>query len=292
MARIGVLGPGGVGGLLATRFGAAGHDVTLVATERTAAEITARGLRFRGPDGAETRTYPMARPWLPAPVDVLFVAVKATDLLPALARVPAETLGAATVVPLLNGVDHPALLRAAYPAAAVVPASIAVEATRHGPGVVEQLSTMADVVVADGTPPGAAVAELVGDTGLTLATHADEATVLWRKLAFLAPLALLTTATDAPIGPARDRHPEWLRALAHETVAAAGVAGVPLSAETVATRLATLPATMQSSMLKDRRSGRALELDAIAGPVIRTLGADDAPTTVRLTAAILDATAR
>ncbi|HEY3501861.1 MAG TPA: 2-dehydropantoate 2-reductase [Actinocatenispora sp.] len=292
MARIGVLGPGGVGGLLAARFGAAGHDVTVVATEPTAAEVTARGLRFRGPDGADARTYPVARPWLAAPLDVLLVAVKATDLLPALARVPAALLGAATVVPFLNGVDHPALLRAAYPAATVVPATIAVEATRHRPGVVEQLSTMADVVVADGTPAGAEIAELVRGTGLTLATHPDEATVLWRKLAFLAPLALLTTAADAPVGPARDTHPEWLRALVEETVAAAGSAGVPLPAERVATRLASLPATMQSSMLKDRRSGRALELDAIAGPVIRALGAGNAPTTVELTAAILDATAR
>ncbi|BCJ35458.1 putative 2-dehydropantoate 2-reductase [Actinocatenispora thailandica] len=288
MTRIGVLGPGGVGGVLAARLGAAGHQVSVLATERTAAEITLRGLHLTAPDG-ETVTAPVARPWLTAPVDLLIVAVKATDLLPALARVPAPALGAATIVPLLNGIDHPALLRAAYPEASVVPASIAIEATRHRAGVVEQLTTMADLVVADDTPAGVAAAELFGAAGLAVSTQPDEATVLWRKMAFLAPLALLTTATDAPIGPARDQYPDRLRALVDETAAAAGLAGVRIEPDRIVARLAALPPTMQSSMLKDRRSGRTLELDAIAGPIVRALGAERAAATVEVGRQILAA---
>ncbi|GIL25911.1 ketopantoate reductase family protein [Actinocatenispora comari] len=288
MTRIGVLGPGGVGGVLAARLGAAGHQVSVLATERTAAAITVRGLRLTAPDG-ETVTAPVARPWLTEPVDLLIVAVKATDLLPALVRVPAALLGAATIVPFLNGIDHPALLRAAYPAATVVPASISIEATRHRPGVVEQLTSMADLVLPDDTPAGIAAADLFRAAGLAVTTQPDEATVLWRKLGFLAPLALATTAADAPIGAARDGAPERLRALVAETAAAAGAAGVRIDPELVGSRLATLPASMQSSMLKDRRSGRALELDAIAGPVVRALGADRAPTTVEVVEEILAA---
>ena len=41
------------------------------------------------------------------------------------------------------------------------------------------------------------------------------------------------------------------------------------------------------SMLRDREAGRALELDAIAGPVIRALGAGKAATTVEVVRAIL-----
>ena len=284
--RIGVLGPGGVGGVLAARFGAAGHDVTVVATERTAAEITVRGLTLRGPDGERVETRPVARPYLTAAVDLLVIAVKATDLVTALARVPAASLGAATVVPLLNGVDHPALLRAAYPAATVVPASIAIEATRVRAGEIEQRSGMADVVITDGTP----ATDLFGTTGLRVTTHPDEATVLWRKLAFLAPLALLTTAADAPIGPARTDRADELRTVVEETAAAAATRGVRIEPDTVLDRLAALPATMESSMLKDRRSGRTLELDAIAGPVVRALGADTARTTVGLVGEILAGT--
>ncbi|MFD8492106.1 ketopantoate reductase family protein [Amycolatopsis sp. NPDC059657] len=289
MAAIGILGPGGVGGLLAARFGAAGHAVTVISTERTAAELTARGLTFRGPDTASITSFPAARPWLTTPLDVLFVAVKATELLPALQRVPASVLGAATVVPLLNGVDHLALLRAVYPAAQVIGASIAVEATRHRPGVIEQLSPFADLVFADGTSAGAEVAELARAARLSVSTHPDDATVLWRKLAFLAPLALLTTAADAPIGPARSGHESWLRPLVDEAASAAGVHSVQVDADAVTARLASLPSGMQSSMLKDFQAGRTLELDAIAGPIIRTLGTAKAATTTEVVQVILSA---
>ncbi|GGP42455.1 ketopantoate reductase family protein [Saccharothrix coeruleofusca] len=281
MAKIGVLGPGGVGGVLAARLGTAGHEVTVVATDRTAAEITARGLVLRAPDG-ESVTRPSARPWLAEPVDVLFVAVKATDLLPALQRVPAAVLGGATLVPLLNGVDHPKLLRALYPAARVVAASIAVEAVRHRPGVVEQLSGMADIGVADPE-----VARLLRAAGLTVAEHPDEVTVLWRKLTFLAPLALATTSANAPIGEVRESGA--LRALVDETAAAAATRSVVVDADAVEARLHAMPDTMQSSMLRDFRSGRPLELDAIAGPVLRALGVDKATATAAAVRAILDA---
>lgn len=286
MARIGVLGPGGVGGVLAARLGAAGHDVAVVAAERTAAEITARGLAFRAPD-TESVTHPVARPWLAAPVDVLFIAVKATDLLPALQRVPAAVLGGATVVPLLNGVDHPPLLRASYPAARVVPAAIMVEAARHRPGVVEQLSAAAEVILADDAPEGAEVAELLRAAGLGVTTHPDENTVLWRKLAFLAALALLTTSANAPIGEAVAERGHWLRPLVDEAAAAAATRSVEVDADAVEARLRGLPATMQSSMLRDFRAGRPLELDAIAGPVLRALGPEKAATTAAAALAIL-----
>jgi 2-dehydropantoate 2-reductase len=289
VARIGVLGPGGVGGLLAARLGAAGHEVTVVATERTAAELTARGLAFTGPDGATVTSRPEARPWLAGPVDVLFVTTKATELLPALDRVPAALLGPATVVPLLNGTDHPALLRALYPAATVVAASIAVEATRHRPGVVEQLSTLCDLVFSTATPAGGAVAELATAAGLKVATAPDDATVLWRKLSFLAPMALLATARNAPLGPAREARPDWLRSLVDEATSAAAASGVPVPADRVLTALQALPGTMKPSLLKDFQAGNALELDAIAGPIIRALGPEKAPTTVEVARTILDA---
>ncbi|MEU5690496.1 2-dehydropantoate 2-reductase [Actinosynnema sp. NPDC020468] len=278
MAAIGVLGPGGVGGLLAARFGAAGHDVAVVASERTAAEITARGLRFQAPDTA-INSRPVARPYLAEPVDVLFVAVKATGLLEALRRVPASVVGDAPVVPLLNGVDHLALLRASYPT--VIAASIAVEATRHQPGVIQQVSGAADLVVARED-----LAELIREAGLKVTVEPDERVLLWRKLAFLAPFALLTTGANAAIGEARTLREAWLRPLVDEAAAASGV---DVNTDAVEAALRTMDDTAQSSMLRDFRTGRELELDAIAGPVVRELGPEGAPTTLEAVRTILDA---
>ncbi|ALG08771.1 ketopantoate reductase family protein [Kibdelosporangium phytohabitans] len=281
---IGVLGPGGIGGLLAARLAAAGRDVTIVASETTAARITAQGLRFTAPGASEVVSYPTARAYLTEPVEVLFVAVKSTDLLPALQRIPAAVLGDATVVPFLNGVDHLPLLRAAYPDANVVAATMSVEATRHRPGVVEQVSVMDTVLTTDH-----AVAELLAKAGLDASTHPDEDTVMWRKLTFLAPFALLTTSADAALGEAIAQRGEHLRPLVREAAAAARTRQADVDADAIEARLRRMPAGFRSSMLKDATAGRHLELDAIAGPVIRALGAGNAPATVEAVRTILDA---
>jgi 2-dehydropantoate 2-reductase len=274
--RIAVLGPGAVGGLVAARLGHAGHEITVVATEQTSAAIAARGIALRTPSDSVT-IRPITGAWLTGPVDVLFVAVKATELLPALARIPAGVVGDSIVVPLLNGIDHMPLLRAMYPR--VVAATIAVEATRLRPGVIEQSSSFADFGVATGSAAGQQVADMLTAAGLAVRTHEDEQLVLWRKLAMLAPLALLTTSARAPLGEALQTRADWVRPLVTETVAAAGRSGAVIDVEAPYKRLLTLPATMRSSMLKDFTSGRAVELDAIAGPVIRALGPDQAVVT-------------
>src|SRR5262245_60259966 len=65
-------------------------------------------------------------------IDVLWLATKATQLEPALARVPSERVREATVIPLLNGVDHVAELRRRY--SQVVAGTIRVESERVGTG--------------------------------------------------------------------------------------------------------------------------------------------------------------
>jgi 2-dehydropantoate 2-reductase len=128
----------------------AGHDVTLLASDRTSTAINTDGLTLRSTLYGEIRARVPARPWLIEPVDFLFVTVKAPDLLAALTRVPAPLLRGAAIAPLLNGVDHVPLLRATFPQATVVPMTVSVEATRVAPGVIEHLSPFADYGISAG----------------------------------------------------------------------------------------------------------------------------------------------
>src|SRR5439155_4858949 len=66
-------------------------------------------------------------------VDVLWVTCKATHLKEAIRSAPPETIGHALIVPLLNGLDHIAMLREHYGQSAVVPAEIRADATRVAP---------------------------------------------------------------------------------------------------------------------------------------------------------------
>ena len=277
---VAILGAGAVGGMLGVLLAKAGHDVTMLASDRTTTAINVDGLVLHSARHGELRVRVPARPWLTAPVDVLVVTVKAPDLLAALTRAPASLLDGTAVVPLLNGVEHVPLLRAVFPQAAVVPMTVAVEATRLAPGVVEHLSPFADFAICAGQRERANdPATLLRSAGLDVDSSApDEATLLWRKLCLLAPLALLTTAARDALGPAREARPHLLDALVAETAAAAATHEVAIDPAAVAERLRGLPAAMRSSMLKDALAGNPLELDAIAGPVLRA-APDGAPAT-------------
>jgi 2-dehydropantoate 2-reductase len=276
--------------MLAVLLADAGHEVTVLASERTSTAINVGGLALRSKRFGERQARLPARPYLTAPVDVLFVAVKAPDLLAALGRVPGVLLADAAVAPLLNGTDHVPLLRATFPQAAVVPMTVAVEATRVAPGVIEHISPFVDYALAAKRERARVDPEtLLRDAGLDVdASAPDEATLLWRKLSFLAPLALLTTRAGQPLGPARDAHPDLLDALVAEAAAAAATAGAEIDPLAVGKRLRGLPAGMRSSMLKDAIAGATLELDAIAGPILRALP-DGAPVTRAVVAEITEA---
>jgi len=270
--RIAILGAGAVGGMLAVLLAEADHDVTLLASDSTGTAINIDGLALRSTRYGDLHARIPARPWLTVPADVLFVAVKAPDLLPALTRVPATLLHGAAVVPLLNGVDHVPLLRAMFPHTAVVPMTVSVEATRVEPGVIEHVSPFADYAISAGHREVVVdPATLLRGAGLDVDSSApDEATLLWRKLTFLAPFALLTTAARDALGPAREARPELLDALVEESVAAAAADEATVDPTAVAERLRSLPTAMRSSMLKDALAGATLELDAVAGPILRT----------------------
>jgi 2-dehydropantoate 2-reductase len=290
VTRIAVLGPGGVGVLVGARLAASGHDVTMIARERTAAALLVDGIQIR--HGAEgVRAHPRARTSLVEPVDLLVVSVKATGLLDALARCPPGTVGDARVVPFLNGVDHVPLLRSVLPAAHVVPAAIRVQVTLVAPGNAVQGSPHDDIVL-PACDDADVVAEILGGAGFPIEREPDEARVLWSKLAVLAPMALLCTAEGVPLGEARERRPERLAGLVGEVVAAAATAGVGLDAAVIAARLAALPAAQQPSMLTDRLAGAEPELEAIAGPILRAPTPRPPAETAAAVRDILEAVAR
>ena len=91
--------------------------------------------------------------------------------------------------------------------------------------------------------------------------------MLWDKLAVLAPIALATSALDAPLGTARED--PRLAGCREEALAVAGAEGAHVDGDAVRTFHAGGPASMRRSMQKDLEAGREPELDAIAGPILR-----------------------
>jgi 2-dehydropantoate 2-reductase len=120
----------------------------------------------------------------------------------------------------------------------------------------------------------------------------DEVTMLWGKLCFLAPFALVTTASGGSLGAVRSDAVWWTRLEASvKEACAVGVAeGAQVAPEPILAALEGAPDAFRSSMQKDVVAGRAPELDAIAGPILR--GGDEHGIDVSATKALVDGIAR
>jgi 2-dehydropantoate 2-reductase len=288
---IAVLGPGGVGGFIAAALARAGQPVTVVASESTAALIEADGIQVESVRLGDFVCRPRATPVLADAVDVLIVATKAVGLDDALERVDTAPR---LVVPLLNGLDHMALLRRRLNASSVVAGTIRIEADRPSPGRIVQRSPFLRVDLAADDPavrPAITnLAETLQAAGIPVEIGPNETQILWSKLVRLNALACTTSAADEPIGFIRS-DPEWRAALIGCIEEAAAVANTDGAEIDPAARLAELDAAhaeLGSSMQRDIAAGRAPELDAIAGAVLRA-GARHGlpcPTIARLAAII------
>ncbi|MFW5419020.1 2-dehydropantoate 2-reductase [Nocardiopsis sp. CNT-189] len=283
VGRIAVLSPGGVGGLLAGLLARDGRDVAVVATESTAAGIAEHGLRVESRLFGDFTVHPSAAPRLEGRADVLFVGCKATALHEALERVPAEAVQDALVVPLLNGLEHMEALRRAYPGARVAGAAIRVESTRVEPGRIVQSSPFALLDLAAEGVAGDRFDALVGAVraaGLDVEVRESEADVLWKKLHFLLPTALVCTYAGLPIGGTRTGRRTDLLGVAAEVEQVAGRYGVDLDTDVVLRMFDAIPEHTKPSMLRDREAGRAMEVDALGGAFLRRAREAGVPTPV------------
>jgi len=291
VSRVSILGPGGVGGFLAAALARGGEDTVVVARERTAERIEREGIEVRSVRLGDFDARPRVVSSLEEPADVLLVATKSTGLSAGLERIRSEPR---LVVPLLNGLDHMALLRERFPRVAA--GTIRIESHSSEPGVILQTSPFLRVDLASDDPTLHDSLEQLAVTLERAKVPAEigpsEAQILWSKLVRLNALACTSSAADRPIGFIRS-DPEWRAKLVGCIDEAAAVANADGADIDPAARLAELDdahADLGSSMQRDISAGRQPELDAIPGAVLRA-GARhgiECPTIARLVLRIAD----
>ncbi len=288
---IAVLGPGGVGGLVAGALDRAGTPTIVVAREATAAAIAERGLRVSSVRLGEWVAHPRATGRLEESVDALVVATKATGLKEALERVEAPP---ALVLPLLNGLDHLPLLRERFGEERVVAGTIRVEADRSEPGVVVHTSPFLRIDMASRNPAARPamerLAKTLQDAGIPTQVGESEPQVMWGKLVRLNALACTTSAYDKLLGEilsTPELRAELVGAI-EEGCAVAAAEGASIDASDPLGELSAAHPTLGSSMQRDIAAGRTPELDAIPGAVLRAAARHglECPTVERLVASI------
>jgi len=266
--RHAILGPGGVGGLVAACLAKSGAAVTLVVRSEAIGRYPDT-LQLDSPFGKFS--VGVERSTTVPAVDVLWIAVKATQLDSALGSLPNGD-SAKAIIPLLNGIDHVAMLRSRYGAARIVPATISVESERIAPGQILHRSPFARLNVSSiGRTRMQSTLEDLQNLGFTCRFADDEQTLLWSKLVFLAPVALITTAAGKTTGEiaADATWEQQLEFCVREACAVAHAEGARVDPDSVISLIKSLPGNTRSSMQKDVERGNVPELDAIAGPIVR-----------------------
>jgi 2-dehydropantoate 2-reductase len=290
--RIGIVGIGGVGGYLAACLTQAGHEVALLSRGANLAALRERGIRLTGPLGP-IETGPLNASDDASKLggaEAVIITTKLYDLEKVARQAAPMVAPGAFVIPVQNGVEAQPILAAALPHATVLKATIFIAAFLTAPGTILQKSPFCRLRLgAAAGPSGADVQRIAAALNrpprIEAAVSPDIDADLWRKFTMLAPFAAVASVTRKPVGPVLS-DPALMAELTGaigEVVAIARAKGIALPADIVPATLATMrqfPPDAQPSMMEDLVAGRPLELDHLAGAVVRFGKALGVPTPI------------
>ncbi|MCO5996420.1 ketopantoate reductase family protein [Actinoallomurus rhizosphaericola] len=271
--RFVVYGAGAVGGVIGARLFQHGHDVTLIARGAHYEALRDRGLRLDTPDESVTLPVPVAdRPSKVTfrPDDVVLLAMKTQDTLPALAELAAVAPPDVAVACAQNGVENERLALRRFPR--VYGVCVLLPSAFLEPGVVEAYAVAKtgglDVGRYPGGVDGTAESLAAAFAGATFVSEArpDVMRYKYGKL-----LMNLGNAVEAVIGPgergadiarlARDEGEACLRAAGIDVL---GGGGLPFQTRPIRGRERGGGSSYQSL----RRGTGTIEADYLNGEIV------------------------
>jgi 2-dehydropantoate 2-reductase len=295
-SRVAVFGAGAVGCYFGAKLAVAGVPVTVIARPATAAALGRDGIRVLQGNGewrAPVRVADDAS--AVAAADLVLVAVKSPDSAAAAHALAPHLRAGARVLCLQNGVDNANTIGAIVgcPTYAAV---VYVGAQMDAPGLVRHMGR-GDLVI--GSPHGLnagvdtdgdvrAVATLFEHAGVPCVIAPDIDVALWSKLAVNCGLNAVSALGQVRYTRIVDM-PEArgvVEAAIHETVAVARADNVALEARAMLANTWAIVAAMpqqSSSTAQDLERGKATEIDALNGFVVRRGVALGVPTPVNAT---------
>jgi 2-dehydropantoate 2-reductase len=269
--RFAVVGSGAVGGYYGARLARAGHDVSFLARGAHLAAIRSHGLSVTSPLGDFTVRAPAeSDPRAIGPVDVVLFAVKTYDN---------ET--ALPMLTLQNGVDSIEQVASVAGEQAVLAGPTYIATALDGPGRIAQTGTHRRIVFGEVFGERRETSErarrlhaVLSEADVQAEVVPDGRVPLWEKFIYLAPFAAFTGAARQPTGGLWSQpgfREVFLRAVGEvEQIARAeGVAVAGDVKEQIVRYVDSVPASMRSSLLIDLQAGKKIEVEALAGAVVR-----------------------
>lgn len=276
--RILVLGAGGTGGYFGGLLARNGAEITFLVRPKRAEALARTGLVIRTPEGEERfpiRT--ITADAVDGAYDVVVLGCKAYDLDSAIAAIKPAVGPNTTLVPLLNGLSHYALLDAAFGPERVLGGLCHIVASVGPDGEIVRQTALHRLTFGERAGGSServrALAEVCARAPFQTVASENLMQAAWEKYSFLTAMAGSTCLMRAPIGtivtaPGGDA---FMRDLYGETRAVAIAAGhaPSVNAQQEALALLTDPASASTaSMLRDIQAGRATEGQHILGDML------------------------
>ncbi|KKB85915.1 2-dehydropantoate 2-reductase [Devosia limi DSM 17137] len=267
--NIAIIGPGAIGGTMAAWLGQnPDHAVTVCARSPL------DSISLQTPDGTLTATPTvLTDPADAIPLDWVLVTIKTYDIASAQTWLDRLVGPQTRVAVLQNGVEHIQRFAHLLPAERIVPVVVDFPASRLSPGRYAQglYGSMAVPVGRNGDD----FVALFAGCRIAIASDADFQSRAWAKLC-LNCAGAVPTLTQRGTGAVWTPELEALiRALVEECAAVARAEGATIAQsviESVVDAARNAPPTSSNSMQADRLAGRAMEIEARNGVIVR-LGA-------------------
>jgi 2-dehydropantoate 2-reductase len=286
--RVLVMGTGGVGGYFGALLGRAGHDLRVIARGAHLDAMQINGLKIEtvAEDDFTVPVHALPTPEPDHKVDLVIVAVKSYDLEEAITKFRPAVGPDTTVLTLLNGVESGERLAQVFGPERVLDGIVYIESFIKSPGVVAQIGGPRRAVFGNRNGAnGEREQKLYQDflaAGWQVELAENIVNGLWSKYAYLGPYAAFNTITGLGSAElcAASECESLMQRMVEEYVAIGNHEGAAFGADAVEFILDRYrnPLVGQTSMYRDRLTGRRIELEALVGAVIRRGAAAGIPT--------------
>ena len=283
--RLLVVGAGSTGGYIGGRLVEAGRDVTFLVRPGRAEQLRRDGLRILSPLGDATVEPQLATAGtLEGSFDAILLSVKGFQLDTALDDLRPAVGPETMILPVLNGMRHMETLAERFSPENLVGCALKIATLLDDEGRVVHLTPLQDLAYGelDGsiTPRIEALHELMQAGGFQPRLSREIRREMWEKWILLASIGAVTCLMRGSIGEieAAPGGAAFALAVLDEAVAAIGTSLSEAFLTATRDQLTTKGSPLTSSMYRDLRKGRLIEVENIIGDVVRAAAGADVKT--------------
>jgi 2-dehydropantoate 2-reductase len=275
-----VLGAGGIGGYFGARLSNAGEDIWFIARGRHLEAMKLHGLKVHS--GQERLTVPPQKISDSiadvGKADVVLFCVKSYDTESAARQIAPALLKNSIIISLQNGIDNEAKIQQNISMGTVYGGVAYIYSTITAPGEITRFEGPAKIVFGplDNTPneQSKRIEQSFKKAGVDVNLSSNIEQELWKKFIFITGASGVTALSRLTLGEllANPETRELIRSAMEETYAIARARHISLDPNLIDTFFETLSKfknDTRSSLYFDLANGKPMEVEALAGTVVR-----------------------